>query len=97
MAKAQSPGSYASTLIARQKEDKTMNCKICSRDAEKDGYCELHLRAYENIIDKFRMWQRATNVSWSQYLVEIQKNSLTGEWAKEVTKYLIREETKDVR
>jgi hypothetical protein len=27
-----------------------------------------------------------------EYLVEIQKNSLTGVWAKEVVKYLIEEE-----
>ena len=27
-----------------------------------------------------------------EYLVEIQKNSLTGVWAKEVAKYLIEEE-----
>jgi hypothetical protein len=28
--------------------------------------------------------------------VRIQKNSLTGEWAKDVAKYLIEEERKDV-
>jgi len=47
------------------------------------------------VLEKFRVWEAASNVSWSQYLVEIQKNSLTGEWAKEVAKYLIEEETKD--
>jgi len=28
-----------------------------------------------------------------EYLLDIQKNSLTGVWAKEVAKYLIEEET----
>jgi hypothetical protein len=30
-----------------------------------------------------------------EYLEAIQKNSLTGEWAKDVAKYLIEDETKD--
>ena len=72
-----------------------MNCKICCREAEENGFCQLHLKAYKNVLEKFRVWEVASNVSWSQYLVEIQKNSLTGEWAKEVAKYLIEEETKD--
>jgi hypothetical protein len=41
-------------------------------------------KAYRNVLDKFRIWESALNVSWSQYLVEVQKNSLTGVWAKEV-------------
>ncbi len=57
----------------------------------------LHWKAYENVVEKFSAWQKASNVSWTQYLGEIQKNSLTGEWAKEVAKYLIEEENKDVR
>ena len=58
-------------------------------------YCQLHFKAYKNVVEKFGKWQTASSVSWSQYLVEIQKNSLTGEWAKEVAKCLIEEETKD--
>jgi hypothetical protein len=41
---------------------------------------------------KFKVWETASNVSWIEYLVEVQKNSLTGVWAKEVAKYLIEEE-----
>jgi hypothetical protein len=44
------------------------------------------------VLLKFRVWAAASNVSWMEYLVEIQKNSLTGVWAKEVAKYLIEEE-----
>ena len=74
-----------------------MRCKICSREAEADGFCSLHLKAYRNIVDKFEVWKKASNVSWQQYLVEIQKNSLTGEWAQEVLKHLIEEGNKDVK
>jgi hypothetical protein len=74
-----------------------MKCKICSRESVTKGYCQLHWRAYENVVEKFSVWVKALNVSWSQYLLEIQKNSLTGEWAKEVIKYLIEEEDEDVK
>ena len=73
-----------------------MKCKVCSRDAEENGFCQLHLKAYKNIIDKFDVWKKASNISWGQYLVDIQKNSLTGEWAKEVAKHLIEEESRNV-
>jgi hypothetical protein len=69
-----------------------MKCKICGRDAQKKGFCNLHLKAYENIVEKFDVWKKASGIIWSEYLVEIQKNSLTGEWAKEVIKDLIVEQ-----
>jgi hypothetical protein len=73
-----------------------MKCKICNREAVKDGFCALHLKAYENVMEKYTAWQKASSMSWRQYLLEIQKNSLTGEWAKEVAKHLIEGENKDV-
>ncbi len=74
-----------------------MKCKICNREAVKEGYCQLHWKAYQNIVEKFSVWQKASGVTWNQYLDEIQKNSLTGEWAKEVSTHLIEGESKDVR
>ena len=74
-----------------------MKCKVCSREAQENGFCALHLKVYKNILDKFTVWKKASDISWIQYLVEIQKNSLTGEWAKEVAKHLMKEENKDVK
>jgi hypothetical protein len=74
-----------------------VKCKICSRDAQMDGFCILHLKAYKNILDKFEEWKKASGFVWSEYLVEIQKNSLTGEWAKEVAKHLIEEGNQNVK
>ena len=73
-----------------------MSCKICKRLAVEEGFCHLHLRAYRNVVNNFIVWQAALDVSWDKYLVEIQKNSLTGLWAKDVAKHLIKEEHKDV-
>jgi hypothetical protein len=73
-----------------------LKCKICQRQAQDKGYCLLHLEAYHNIREKYLVWMKASDVGWRDYLVLIQKNSLTGEWAKEVAKQLIEEENQDV-
>lgn len=69
-----------------------MKCQICGREAQEKGFCLSHLKAYENILQKFELWKKASETDWMDYLVEIQKNSLTGEWAKEVIMQLIKGE-----
>jgi hypothetical protein len=54
------------------------------------GFCELHMKAYESVIKKYDVWRKALEISWREYLSEIAKNPLTGEWAKEVAEYLIK-------
>jgi hypothetical protein len=74
-----------------------MKCKICSRKAEEDGFCISHLRAYRNVLEKFGVWQKSSGLVWMEYLSEIQKNSLTGEVAKEIVKHLIKDEDGNVK
>jgi hypothetical protein len=69
-----------------------LNCKICNRKSAKNGFCQMHLKAYENIVEKYGVWRKALKVSWREYLSEIEQNSLTGEWAKEVANYLTNNE-----
>jgi hypothetical protein len=58
----------------------------------------MHLKAYENIVEKYGVWRKALKVSWREYLSEIEQNSLTGEWAKEVANYLTNNEgTRNVK
>jgi hypothetical protein len=52
------------------------------------------MKAYGSIVKKHDAWKRALNISWKEYLSEVAKNSLTGEWAKEVAEHLIRNEEK---
>ena len=47
------------------------------------------MKAYESITKKYEIWKRALEISWKEYLSEIVKNPLTGEWAKQVAQYLI--------
>jgi len=64
-----------------------MTCEICKREAV-GKYCELHERAYRNIVKKYDAWRSALNLSWEEYLKEIAKNPYTGSWAKEVVEHL---------
>ncbi|MDH5460473.1 MAG: hypothetical protein OEW71_05520 [Candidatus Bathyarchaeota archaeon] len=66
-----------------------MKCVICNREDCENSYCELHRKAYESIVKKYEGWKKALEISWKEYLSEIIKNPLTGEWAKEVAEYLI--------
>jgi hypothetical protein len=74
-----------------------MSCKICDRPIKENNYCNLHLKSYQNIYEKFKTWEKALDVTWMEYLVKISKNSLTGEWAKEVVKHLIEGELRNVK
>ncbi|MEM3550500.1 MAG: hypothetical protein QXN87_01805 [Candidatus Bathyarchaeia archaeon] len=67
-----------------------MKCAICNREAFKNGYCELHAKAYLSILKKYDVWKKALEISWKEYLNEIVRNPLTGEWAKEVAEHLIK-------
>ncbi|MGB9713648.1 MAG: hypothetical protein ACPLZC_01565 [Candidatus Bathyarchaeales archaeon] len=67
-----------------------MKCQICSRKAVDKDFCELHLKAYESITKKYTAWKNALEISWREYLSEIARNPLTGEWAKEVAEHLIK-------
>jgi len=65
---------------------------VCYREAGERDFCLVHLKAYENIAEKYAVWRKSLKISWKEYLSEIKQNSLTGEWAKEVASYLISNE-----
>ena len=70
-----------------------MKCKVCSRETEsKSDFCELHEKAYRNILQKFEVWKKALNIEWKEYLKEIAENPLTGAWANEVAESLLSSE-----
>jgi len=67
-----------------------LKCKVCEREVENE-YCELHEKAYRNILREYDVWKKASDVSWKQYLSELVKNPYTGVWAKEVAESLVSE------
>ncbi len=62
----------------------------------KNGFFSCFL-GLTKIIEKFDVWRKASGLFWIDFLVEIQKNSLTGEWAKDVVKHLIKEDNGNVK
>lgn len=69
-----------------------MKCKSTAMKLKSKVYCPFHFMVYRNVLEKFGAWKKASGLVWMKYLNKIQKNSLTGEWAKEVVKQLIKEE-----
>jgi len=69
-----------------------LKCRVCHRNVEKKGYCGFHGETYKDIIQKYGFWQSASGISWKEYLRKIADSPLTGEWAREVAKHLIRVE-----
>ena len=74
-----------------------MKSKICSSEPQENSFCTFHLQAYQNVIEKFDVWRKASGTLWGDYLVKIQKNSLTGEWAKDVVKHRFKGENGNVK
>jgi hypothetical protein len=68
----------------------TRTCILCSREVDKKDYCKLHSKAYGNIMKKYEQWKKALEISWKEYLSEIAKNPLTGEWARQVAQHVLR-------
>ena len=58
---------------------------------ETGDFCELHAKARDNIIKTYESWNNALGISWKEYLSKIAKNPLTGNWTKEVAKFLLND------
>ena len=69
-------------------EEKGLKCKLCDRKAGESGYCKFHKKAYESVATKYDLWRKALGITWKEYLSEIAKNPLTGQWAREMAEYL---------
>ena len=65
-----------------------MKCEVCGRNA-KSRLCEFHERAHANLLRKFDAWKKAKDISWADYLKEMQRNPLAGLWVKELAQSLL--------
>jgi hypothetical protein len=78
--------------VEKRRKLRKMACKICGREARAGNYYPFHARAHGNIVQSFAFWKKGLKIRWKEYLREIKENCLTGEWAKEVSEHLIRNE-----
>lgn len=67
-----------------------MRCTICGRKASEGDYCDWHAKANENVVKSYDKWKTGLEISWKEYLSEIAKNPLTGEWAKQTARHLLK-------
>ncbi|MCW4006926.1 MAG: hypothetical protein NWF04_10115 [Candidatus Bathyarchaeota archaeon] len=44
------------------------------------------------MVGSYRVWVLALESSWKEYLSQIAKHTLAGDWVKEVAKYLVENE-----
>jgi hypothetical protein len=65
-----------------------MKCELCEREVNEKKFCLFHELAYEEIRKGYLLWIEALDIDWKEYLSEIEKNSLTGSWAKEVIDFI---------
>lgn len=71
-----------------------MKCKLCEREIIEKEFCLFHSHAYDKIKKGYMIWVEALDIDWKDYLNEIEKNSLTGRWAKEVINFIKKSEFK---
>jgi hypothetical protein len=67
--------------------EEAIMCVVCGTKDEKK-YCKRHQSAYENLVKTYDIWQRATELSWDEYLGKVIENEFTGFWAREVAQRL---------
>jgi hypothetical protein len=69
-------------------EKTEMSCKVCGKKPSSNDYCRLHEKAHRNLVEKYERWNKALGISWTDYLIEVARNPLTGARAKEVAEAL---------
>jgi hypothetical protein len=67
-----------------------MKCSLCDRETLRGDFCRFHMKAYENVIENYARWRKASELSWKEYLREVAINPLAGQWTKEVAQHLLK-------
>jgi hypothetical protein len=87
------------TLIITEKPDAAMRITLAidenqdPKRVSENGvpyYVAKRQKEILNIMASYKEWKKALNISWKEYLSEIAKNPLAGEWPKEVAQHLMR-------
>ncbi|MCW4027844.1 MAG: hypothetical protein NWE76_10230 [Candidatus Bathyarchaeota archaeon] len=71
-----------------------MKCRICGKEST-SRFCELHEMGYDNLLNRYKGWKKALNLTWTGYLRKVMMNPNTGLWAKEVAQELLSESSRN--
>ena len=66
----------------------TSKCKLCSRRVVENGLCNYHLMALNEVKRMYEVWKEVLGISWNEYLNKLLKLKGTGDWIRDVVKYL---------
>lgn len=76
----------------------TSRCSVCHRTASNgETLCEYHRKAYLRLREVYDAWRTALEIGWEQYLDLVAANENTGEWSREVIRYLLKEKQGEAR
>ena len=72
-----------------------MACPICGRDqVEASGLCAHHESARMNVLAAYQKWVTAYGgMDWIEYLQTIEKLEESGEWTRELSRYLVHKKS----
>jgi hypothetical protein len=70
------------------------DCLLCRRGcAPSSPLCRYHLQAKTNLESGYKQWSDAYGgITWEEYLQKVGRNAETGQWAKEVARFLSKGE-----
>jgi hypothetical protein len=64
-------------------------CTICGRGVSgKSGYCRYHQQALDNLQSSFKVWKKASGVSWEEYIEKLCQIDETGQWVQDVAEQI---------
>lgn len=52
-----------------------------------------HKISYGRLVESFKYWRKAKDISWKDYLREVIDNPNSGNWVKEVASYILKKES----
>lgn len=73
-------------------EPVTSKCNIpsCRREPYANGLCKYHYQALELVKNMYSEWKNRENASFAEYLAKLAKLKLTGDYVRDVVKYVLK-------
>ncbi|MHA1221193.1 MAG: hypothetical protein ACTSQB_05625 [Candidatus Heimdallarchaeota archaeon] len=70
-----------------------VQCVVCKATIEKGEYCDSHMIAKKNLVERYDDWIKAFGkLAWNDYLTMMvnDQDIPIGDWAREVADYLLK-------
>ena len=73
----------------------TNKCSLCWRAASQSlsegvKLCDIHMKAYLNLINMYKEWKKQLNLSFNEYITKLRKLSSVGRIVKDVIELIVK-------